>query len=61
MNSKKTEARKVRVVAKWQGKCCVPSVRLTGKYLLNLGFNFCDTVEITPAGDGSLNIRRVEA
>lgn len=57
--SHKNESRKVRVVPKRQGRTCVPSVRLAGKYLLNLGFNFADVVEITPVGDGSLNIRRL--
>ena len=57
--SKKNEARTVRVVATPQGKSYVPGVRLAGQYLKNLGFNLGDLVEITPVGDGSLNVRRV--
>lgn len=57
--SKKNEARTVRVVATPQGKGYVPGVRLAGQYLKNLGFSLGDLVEITPVGDGSLNVRRV--
>lgn len=38
----------------------VPSIKVSGKYLINLGFNIGDEVEISPAGNGELNIRRAQ-
>jgi hypothetical protein len=58
--SEKMQVRTLGVVNVPQGKSYVPGVRIAGKYLLNLGFKLGDTVEVTPNGDGSLNIRRVE-
>lgn len=58
--SEKLHVRTLGVVNVPQGKSYVPGVRIAGKYLLNLGFNVGDQVELSPNADGSLNLRRVE-